>query len=253
MMAASKWVFFIFTLTTLQVFAQNDFIAEPTLLLRHRQLFGFNLNTAELGGINYKYQWQKTALVKNGFEIELARLRHPKEERIYGQSENPKKYTPGRINMAFFLRTGYGQNIFITDRQYKNAISLHYNYSVGATTVFLKPIYIEVIKSLTDPTGSEFLATEKYDPANKHTTPSLIYGNAPFTTGIEETSVRVGGHFKNSLSVEWGQYPDAFNSIEAGFVIDVFGQKLPMMAESVAKNRNIIFTFFLGFYIGSNK
>lgn len=252
-MKGSKWIFFVCMLASLKGVTQNDFISEPTLLLRHRHLFGLNLNTAELGGINFKYQWQKTALIKNGIEIELARLRHPKEERVFGQSENPKKYTPGRINMAFFLRTGYGRNLFITDRQYKNAISLHYNYSIGATTVFLKPIYIEVIKSLTDPTGSEFLATEKYDPVNRHTTPSLIYGNAPFSTGLDETSVRVGGHFKNSLSLEWGQYPDTFTSIEAGFVVDVFGQKLPLMAEQVAKNNNIIFTFFLGFYIGSNK
>ena len=248
-----KNVLLVMLLTT-DLFAQNDVITEPTLLYRKRFLYGANINSAELGGLNFKYQWQKTALLKNGFEIELSRLRHPKEERIYGQSENTRKYTPGRINMAFFIRTSYGQNVFITDRNYKNSISLHYNYSFGATTALLKPIYIEVIKANTDPiNGNEYLATEKYDPISTHTNPFLIYGNASFTRGFSESSLVLGGHFKNSLSVEFGQYPDSFNSLEAGFVIDVFGKPLALMAEPIAKNKNVFFTLFIGYSFGTNK
>lgn len=251
--AVIKNVLLVMLLTT-ELFAQNDLITEPTLLYRKRLLYGANINSAELGGLNFKYQWQKTALLKNGFEIELARIRHPKEERIYGQSDNTRKYTPGRINMAFFIRTSYGQNVFITDRNYKNSISLHYNYSFGATTALLKPIYIEVIKPNGDPNSEKYLkATEKYDPTTTHTNPFLIYGNAAFTRGFSESTFVLGGHFKNSLSVEFGQYPDSFNSLEAGFVIDVFGKNLPLMTEPTAKNKNVFFTLFIGYSYGTNK
>jgi hypothetical protein len=243
---------FLMVLATDTAMAQNDLITEPTLLYRKRILYGANLNSAELGGINFKYQWQKTHLLKNGFDIELARLRHPKEERVYSPvSQSPRRYTPGRINMAFFLRTGYGQNVFITRREYKNAISLHYNYSIGATTALLKPIYIDARVISTD--FNDHIATEKYDPVNKHKYPSDVFGNASFLKGFSELSARFGGHFKNSLSVEWGAYPEDFYSLEAGFVVDVFGRNLPLMADEFTKNKNVYFTLFLGFTLGHNK
>ncbi len=253
MRVVAKLCSLVFVFTALTAVAQNDLITEPTLLYRKRIQYGANLNSATLGGLNFKYQWQKTALLKNGFDLELARIRHPKEERVYGQSDNPKQYTPGRINMAFFLRTGYGQNVFITTRDYKNAVSLHYNYSFGVTTALLKPIYIDVFKLSQDPFGQDYIATEKYDPVNTHTTPYTIYGNATFTRGFNEMTARVGGHFKNSLSVEWGEYPDAFNSLEAGFCVDVFAQPLPLMADELAKNKQLYFTLFLGFTFGQNR
>lgn len=253
MRVVAKLYVFVFMLAAWPAFAQNDLITQPTLLYRKRIQFGANINSAELGGINFKYQWQKTALRKNGFEVELARLRHPKEERVYSLiAESPRKYTPGRINMAFFLRTGYGQNVFVTDRQYKNSVSLHYNYSFGVTTALLKPIYIDRSVQV-EGQNRTYIATEKYDPVNKHRDPGIIYGNASFTRGLDELTVRAGGHFKNSLSVEWGQYPEDYYSLEAGFVVDVFGRPLPLMADELAKNKQVFFTLFLGFTFGYNK
>lgn len=253
MRVVAKLSTLVFVLMQLTAFAQNDLITETSLLYRKRIQYGAHLNSSSLGGINFKYQWQKTALIKNGFDVELARIRHPKEERVYGLSDNPKQYTPGRINMAFFLRTGYGQNLFITTRDYKNAASLHYNYSFGVTTALLKPIYIDVFKKSPDPFGQSYVATEKYDPVEKHTSPQTIYGNAAFTRGFGEMSARVGAHFKNSLSIEWGEYPDAFTSLEAGVCVDVFGQPLPLMAGELAKNKQIFITLFLGITFGQNK
>lgn len=232
--------------------AQNDLITEPTLLYRKRIQFGGNINSAELGGINFRYQWQKTALLKNGLDIELARLRHPKESRVYSAiSESPRKFTPGRLNMAFFLRAGYGQNVFITDRIYKNSVSLHYNYQFGLTSAFLKPIYVDV--SVRNQDNREYIATERYDPVGAHSNPAVIFGNATFTEGFNDISTRLGGHFKQSLSVEWGQYPENYYTIEAGCVLDVFGRQLPLMADQFARNKSLFFTLFLGFNFGYNK
>lgn len=253
MSGVAKLCTLVLLLIGFEAVAQNDLITDPTLMYRKRIQYGAHLNSAALGGLNFKYLWQKTALVKNGFDIDLSRIRHPKEERVYGQSDNPKQYTPGRINMAFFLRTGYGQNVFITTRDYKNAVSLHYNYSFGVTTALLKPIYIDVFKSSQDPNGQDYIATEKYEPVNTHTTPFTIYGNATFTRGFNELTAKVGGHFKNSLSVEWGEYPDAFTSIEAGFCVDVFAKPLPLMAEELTSNNNIFLTLFIGVTFGQNR
>ncbi|MCU0422742.1 MAG: hypothetical protein MUC81_08005 [Bacteroidia bacterium] len=232
--------------------AQND-LEEPQLLYRKRIMYGANVNSAGLGGINFKFGKQKTALIKNLFEIEFARLRHPKEERVFGQSDNPKKYTPGRINMAFFLRAGYGQNLFITDRMYKNSVSLHYNYAFGPTLALLKPIFIEVLKESPNNPTQAIIATERYDPVNEHTFPLAIYGNASFNRGLNLISPRLGGYFRNSLSIEWGQYPDEFRSLEAGFVVDAFATELPLMAPELANNNQFFFTLFLTYYFGQNR
>lgn len=250
--ALFKYILVLFAFAA-ELSAQNELITEPTLLYRKRHLYGINLNSAELGGLQYQFQWQKTALIKNGFQVELARLRHPKEERIYSQSPDPRKYTPGRVNMAFFLRTGYGQNLFITDRNYKTAISLHYNYTFGLTTAMLKPIYIDVLKTSNDPSNQQYVTSEKYDPVDKHNNPFIIYGNSGFAKGFSESTFNLGLHFKNSLSVEWGAYPDAFQSLEAGFVVDVFPSTLKMMAPEYGTNNNIFVTLFVGFNLGYNK
>ena len=253
MRGVAKICFLLLLLWDLSAVAQNEMITEPTLLYRKRLLYGFHLNSSSLGGFNFKYQWQKTATVKNGIDFDLDRIRHPKETRVYGLSDNPRQYTPGRINMAFFFRAGYGQTIFITNRDYKSAVSVHYNYAVGSTIALLKPIYIDVFKRSNDPFGQSYIATEKYDPVNKHTSPQSIYGNATFTRGFDEIKPYFGAHFKNSIVVEWGDYPDVFQALEAGFCIDLFPQKLPLMAEQLTPNKNLFFTLFLGFTLGQNR
>jgi len=217
-----------------------------------RVQWGMNLNSTGLGGIDFKYGWHKTGTVNNMIDIEFARVRHYKETRIYSSSpDNPRQYTFGRLNMAFFLRTGYGQNIAITERPYKNAASLHFNYSVGVCTAILKPIYLD-IRKVIDPTGTPIAITvaERYDPA-VITDKNTIMGNSSFTNGLDQLTFYVGGYGKASLAVEWGPYPDEFKSLEAGLVIDTFLNPLPLMA--FVPPDYFFGELFLAFTFGSNK
>jgi hypothetical protein len=239
----------LFWLAVLETTAQNQAITESQLLYRKRIMAGMNLNSSGLGGINFKYGWQKTATKKNMLDIELARIRHPKEQRIYGNSENPQKYTYGRLNMLFLLRTGYGQTIFITDRPYKNAIQLNFNYSLGLSTAFLKPIYLDIYHPYTDGMGG-YVKSERYDPVD-HANQSQIWGNSPFFKGISNTKAKLGGYGKASLSVEWGEFPETFYCIEGGVAVDAFPQGLELMAY---QSRNYyLLNFFVGFQFGWNK
>jgi hypothetical protein len=232
----------------MESFAQNQAITESQLLYRKRILAGANINSSGLGGINFKFGWQKTALKKNMFDIEFARARHPKEQRIYGNSENPQKYTYGRLNMLFLLRTGYGQTIFLTERPYKNAVQLNFNYNIGMSTAFLKPIYLDIYNPYTDGIGG-FVKSEHYDP-NIHTNQSQIWGNSPFFKGISNTTAKFGAYGRASLSVEWGEYPETFYCIESGITIDAFPQGLDLMAY---KPKNYyLFNFFIAFQLGWN-
>ena len=65
MSIANKILFIIVYLVaqTLTVFAQNQAITEPELMYRKQLMYGINLNSTGLGGLNFKMGWQKTDLV----------------------------------------------------------------------------------------------------------------------------------------------------------------------------------------------
>ncbi len=239
----------ILTLWGIHAVAQNEAITEPQLFYRKRVMIGANLNSSALGGLNFKYGWQKTGLQKNILDIEFARLRHPKETRISGQSENPQQYTFGRLNMLFVLRTGYGRTIFLTERPYKNAVQFNFNYNIGLSSALLKPIYLDVYYPNSDGVGG-FIKSERYDP-EIHTNQSRIFGNASFFKGMSETKIQLGAYGRASLSVEWGEFPDEFHCIEAGVTLDAFPQGLPLMAYQ--PENILLFNFFIGYQFGWNK
>jgi hypothetical protein len=224
--------------------AQNVLVTEPQLMYLKTQQFGISLNSFGLGGLNYRHGWHKSGKAQSHFETELVRVKHPKEVRRSGFSDNPVKYSFGRQNMVFFWRTGLGQTKVITERPYKNALGLNFVYTIGANVALLKPIYLDVY--YPNETGfSGFLVSEKYDP-EKHKDIFRIYGNSNFFTGIGETSFRLGGHGKAGLSVEWGHFNDDYKMLEAGITLDVFGSGLPMMVNLPEKN------IFVGLYISMN-
>jgi hypothetical protein len=229
--------------------AQNEAITETQLFYRKRITFGANINSSELGGINFRYGWQKTGTVKTMLDMELARIRHPKETRISGQSDNPQQYTFGRLNMLFALRTGIGRTIFLTERPYRNAVQVNLNYNVGLTSAFLKPIYLDIFYPNADGIGG-FVKSERYDPTI-HTNQSRIFGNSSFFKGMSNTTWQPGGYGRFSLAVEWGEYPDEFHTIEAGMTLDVFPQGLPLMA--FQDKTYLLFNFFIGYQFGWNK
>ncbi|MES2780482.1 MAG: hypothetical protein V4651_11350 [Bacteroidota bacterium] len=249
MVKTSTFLCVLFSLITLQAVAQNEAITEPQLFYRKRVQLGMNLNSSGLGGINFKYGWQKTGTKKNMLDIEFARLRHPKETRIYGQSETPNQYTLGRLNMLFSLRTGYGQTIFITERPYKNAIQLNFNYALGISTAILKPIYLDILYTNPDGYGN-YVVPERYNQV-KHANTSNIYGNSSFFQGISNTSLQFGAYGKASLSIEWGEFPDECHTVEAGVALDIFPDALPLMAYQ-PKTAYLV-NLFIGYQFGWNK
>jgi hypothetical protein len=248
----NSWVKFLsitLCLVAYHAIAQNQAITEAQLFYRNRITFGGNLNSSNLGGINFKYGWHKTGTKKNILDIEFARVRHPKETRINGVSENPQKYTFGRLNMLFLLRTGYGQTLFLTERPYKNAVQVNFNYNVGLSSGFLKPVYLDIFYPNSDGIGG-FVKSERYNPTI-HTNQSRIFGNSSFFEGIGRTKAQLGAYGRGSFSIEWGEFPEEFHCVEAGITIDAFPQGLSLMA--FQPQTVLLFNFFIGYQFGWNK
>lgn len=224
---------------------QNNPITEPQLMYTRSNMFGFNLNSFKGWGAYYRLGWHKTGKEQNHWEIELSRVKHPKEVKRQGFNDNPSQYTFGKLNTVFFLRNTLGQTISIAERPYKNALGFNFVYGLGANLALLKPQYIEVYYPYDNISNSGYLVSERYDP-NKHTDIYRIYGKSTFTKGLSETSFQLGLAGKAGFQVEWSQYADEIRCLEAGVTIDGFMQGVPIMAKSEFDN------IFYGFYISYN-
>lgn len=226
--------------------AQNVPINEPEMVYNNHYQFGFNLNSFGLGGIQFRYNWHQNAVKSSFFESEFCRIKHPKEIRRNGAiTEQPNQYTFGKLNTVFFLRNGIGQTILLTERPYKNAISLRFNYSAGVNIALLKPVFLDIFYPYSVGSPSGYLVSEKYDP-NKHTDIYKIYGNSSFFVGINEIDAQLGGYGRAGIEAEWGQFPDETKSLETGITFDTFISGIPMMAHLPYESK------FIGFYLAFN-
>lgn len=239
-------------LGSIKLYAQNAPITEPQLMYTQSNLMGIDINSFKSWGFFYRYGWHKTGKQQNHFEIDLNRIKDPKEVRRQGYTESQSQYSFGRLNAVFFLRPSLGQTVVITERPYKNAVGLNFVYSIGANIAFLKPVYIEVLYPYDNAPTQGYLVSEKYDPA-KHTDIYRIYGNSAFTKGISETQIKLGGFGRAGFQVEWGQYADEIRCLEAGITLDVFADGLPIVANKDDSYKQLFYGFYVSYDFGNRK
>jgi len=213
-------------------------------------LYGIGLNSFKSRGAFYRLGWHKTGKEQNHWELDISRIRHPKEDRRQGFTENQTQYTFGRLNVVYLMRNSFGQTITITDRPYKNAIGINFVYDVGVTTAFLKPVYIEVYYQFDNSPSEGYLVSERYDP-QKHSDIYKIYGNSTFTKGLSETKLQVGGFGRAGFQVEWGQYSDEIRCLEAGVTVDAFMNGIPIMAKT--NYDQLLAGFYVSYSWGNRK
>lgn len=232
-----------------QILAQNDPLTAPSLLYKSQRMYGGNLHTKGWG-LNYKHGIYRNAKNITLFDVEFLKMRHPKEVRILNSAfENPKPYVFGKLNSAFFLRTGIGNKRMIAEKFYKTGIAVHISYSAGLTTCLLKPVYLDIYKKGPNDDVAYVIA-EKYDP-EVHVDQGVIYGFSKFGEGLDEIEFMAGAHGKAALNFEWGEYSDEMKNLEVGMAADAFPSELPLMA--FTKNKNIFTTFYICFSFGNKR
>jgi hypothetical protein len=232
--------------------AQNAPVTDVQLMYTRSDLFGLTLNSHKSWGAFYRLGWHKTGKKQNHWEIDISRIKHPKEIRRPGFTEAQAQYSYGRMNMVFFLRNSFGQTLTITERPYKNAVGLNFVYNVGVTAAFLKPVYLEIFYPYENSTSYGYLVSEKYDK-EKHTDLNRIHGNAPQTKGISETKLEFGAFGRAGFQVEFGQYADEMRCIEAGVTLDGFANSIPIVALQNDDFDRLFWGFYVSYSFGSRR
>ncbi len=193
------------------------------------------------------------------YQFEIGELKHTKENRqsfdyqsgINGRSS--RSFIFGKRNSLFALRAAVGEKKYLTEKAKDRGLSAGYTYSFGPTLGILKPYYLEFFRSED---GRDFISTEKYSDENASffLDERNIFGSAGFSRGLKEISFVPGFHAKAGVHLDWGAFDEFVKAIEAGFMLDVFVKKMPILVENNdivnAENRPFFLNLYLNIQLG---
>ncbi len=217
---------------------------------RYDREYTFGLVGHTMGfGIDFRYLKYKDAFHKRGLEIELSKIRHPKEvtrsaDRSYS---NARGYVFDRVNSFYTLRAGYIYENILFDKTDQGTVSISLMLSGGISLGLLKPIYVLVPEN--ENSNISPLLAERYN--HQEHSGSTIYGEANFFKGIGETKLHPGVYVKTGANFNYQLLEKKVTSLEAGVVYDFFYKEVPIFYEDPT-GEDINLQGFLQMYIAFN-
>ena len=228
------------------------------ILLRREKSGNIMLHTLGYGG-GFRFGTNKTYYKNRMFEFDLLEMRAPNQVRRYNEHfTNPRSYFYGKLNSLYILRAGIGRQYMINRKPYWGGIEVRAFYYGGLDIGFAKPTYLYIAYYSFVGNGDIVLdrtELERYDPL-KHFTSigsnpnpmSDIYGRGPILSGFNKIRVYPGVYFKGGFNFEFSAANDRIKALEIGTTIDIFPQRVPVMA---FKNADLFFiTGYLSFHFG---
>lgn len=197
-------------------------------------------------GLSFKRAKHVTGKTRSFYEIESQNLRHPKENKITGNSPERRRFVYGKINNVLLLRGMVGmQNVIFSKPDHK-AVEIRYSYSLGATMAFAKPYYVQVDQVIGNNYTISGVAV--FDDDNFSKNPTTVTGRGRWTEGLPELKFYPAASAKFNLSFEYAPYTNLIRALEVGCSLDYFPKALPIMARNSAES--VVFTFHVGFVFG---
>ncbi|MFY9418084.1 MAG: hypothetical protein WAP17_03220, partial [Bacteroidales bacterium] len=130
------------------LFAQEDIAIgsgyERGILLKQYFSVGANLNTQGWGLL---VDFGKNANIFNnyGMLIEFVDVHSFKEIKLRREGIiNAKSFVYGKLNYVYFLRTGFKSASLLYSKPYWGGVSIGRFYSLGISSCFTKPVYLQV-------------------------------------------------------------------------------------------------------------
>lgn len=212
----------------------------------HTNGFALGVNIAQL----------KTYYLTRFFNIEIGEVKHPKEFRqsfdFQPQSNKiSRAFVFGKQNNLLVLRGGIGEKRYYSEKARRKGLAIGVSYEGGASLGLLKPYYLELVR-VSEPNSPDIvIRSEKYTESNSNLflDISRIYGSSGFSKGLGELSVIPGIHGKAAVHFDWGAFDEFVKAMEAGIMVDVFFQNVPIMVESPLVENSENQSFFINLYL----
>ena len=197
-------------------------------------------------GAGFKMGKIKSIYVTRNWEAEVVSLHSLKEIKTLTVSQyTTRPYVYGKLNYAYVMRFGYGQERRIFGKPYWGGIETRWTYGFGASLALLKPYYYYVVVYYPSSAGGY---DEKIEEQTFQSGVDIL-GKARFTTGLDEVRLSPGVHASMGLSFEFGKSRTRVQALN----LDVKAEYFPLGAAIMDAERNKWFflTFMLSYNWGS--
>lgn len=214
-------------------------------LYKKEYVYGINFNTngGLIGGFTFKYARVINEKMYHSFSVEAVEIKHPKENSV-NSFLSGNSFVLKKLNSFYVVRPQYGREIVLFKKAKEKGVQVNWINSIGPAIGILAPYHIQYQYQ------DNSVKTEPYDPAI-HTDLNSIVGRGSFFDGLSKASLEFGGSFKSSVSFEFGTFKKNVTGFEAGFMLDVFANEIPIMYE--AQNKSVYTSVFLTIFFGSRK
>lgn len=223
-------------------------IFDEAVILYNRSMYGGAFLHTNGWGLHFTYGKNKTAFKSRIYQIDFAIIKHPKEIKSYNpQREDTRGFVFGKLNSFFVLRPSIGTKYVKFDKIRKSGVAIGYNWRIGPTLGFTKPVYLEILV----PTGTsgEFseIVVQKYDP-EMHTVEEIL-GRAGGLRGFDEIKIHPGVHAGFGLNFEYAPERVGIKGLEVGAIVDFFPlDEVEIMA--FADNPRVFFNLYIAIQLG---
>ena len=210
-----------FLLLSVSIFSQGELDTEHKILFRNEKSYGITLNSNGYG-FGFRYGKRINIHKKILYEGDINLVKHKKEKKIYNPySESIRKFVYGKTNHAFSLRFGMGRHHQVFRKLDRNSVSIRWFYIGGISTMFLKPIYYEILDDSS--------MTFEWKLFEKNTPWWYITDRKPFLHAINEIKIVPGIYIKTGFNFEFSKEDKRLNIIETGISLEAFPKPITIM------------------------
>jgi hypothetical protein len=232
------FVFFWLIILNTVIYAQTqdsyDYNSEFT--------WGINKNSSGglIGGFTFKKARRLSEKIFETYGLEIMNVKNPHEVRVQAQGGNYFIY--GKTNYLYAIRLQYGRDRILFTKGPQQGVEVKAVFAAGPSIGLVNPYYVQ--------TGSANFNTNSQPYTNQSY--SDIQGAGSLFEGLGETKFQMGGNVKVALNFELGTVKSNVTGFEAGFLLDAYFNKIPLMA-APTENYAVYPTVFLTLFYGSRK
>lgn len=172
--------------------------------------------------LNARFMKFKDGFTKTGLEIDLVKLRHPKEVKSpsLGQGSNSRGYVFNRINSLYTIRAGYIYENVLFDKTDQGTIAVTLVVSGGLSLGMVKPVYVQLPPEDAQIGQPAEIRNLRYNPLEHNQ--SEILGESNWFKGIWETKLKPGAYVKVGMNFDYQLIENKVTALEVGLIYDYF-------------------------------
>jgi hypothetical protein len=195
-----------------------------------------------------EYGWIRDLKRTRLLEIEYSYYIDYRQKKQKSPLPGGRDFVYGLQNRFHVIRLAYGFKRTIADKADRNGVRLSGVFFGGISLGLLKPYYLNLVQS-SDSTGI-VVRPERYSTSNesRFLDRNSIVEAAPIRYGLSQMQPVPGAHIKAALDFDWGKKDEFVKALEAGFMLDVYYKRLPIMVNN--SNRFYQASFYLSFQFG---